>query len=159
MSNNGLHGRLVLEHLRRLHHRSTWQTPLVQLVAGVSADHALWRPPGAANSTFDLVFHMDFWTRWALEVLAGRTGPEAGDRMPDFPRLAGVSSDSRRWHQLAGRFQEALGLLERACQQLSEEDLARPERGADLLLEAAGHNLWHGGQVMLLRRMWERSRT
>ena len=140
---------LIHEQLERAFRGPSWHGPaLGELLAGVSAEQALARPLPGAHTIAELAAHAAAWK----SVVAGWA--RGGERRP--------VSEAEDWPQ-PGPWTETLEGLEREHVALLDAvgalDEARLDRrlGDDLTLGAAlfgvaTHDLYHAGQIALLRR-------
>jgi len=139
---------LILEQLERGFRGPSWHGPsLSEALSGVGEAQALSRPLPGAHSIAELAAHAAAWKR----IVAGWAG--GGSRK-------NVSRDED-WPE-PGPWGEALPMLEReharlvACvERLAEADLARRVGDtslAEALFGVVHHDLYHAGQIQLLRR-------
>lgn len=136
--------------------RSWHGTNLRGAVRGLSAVEASWRPSPDRHSIWDLVLHCAYWKYVVHRRLVGgkRGGfPRAGS---DFPAPAG--EDEAAWREDVELLTATHRSLRDAVVALREDELAefRGGRSDDvfaLISGAAAHDLYHAGQIQLLKRM------
>jgi uncharacterized damage-inducible protein DinB len=149
--------------LRRSYDGRAWHGPaLTEALAGVDAAAAAARPIADAHTIAELVHHVAAWTREVARRLGG-----APPRMPvegDWPDPS-VPMDAARWERLRAELAEARGALvaalgafpaERLGERVgdvSEAALGGASTFAQTVIGLAEHNAYHGGQVVLLRRL------
>ena len=130
-----------------------WHGPnLWQSLKGVTAEQAAWRPAPGRHNIWELALHAAYWKYAARRRLEG--GKRGGFALPGsnyFPRPQPGKGGERDWR--ADR-----SLLEREHQALRkavEKTLARTvaPRVGRLLWGVAFHDVYHAGQVRLLRRL------
>ncbi len=151
---------LLADLLRESYDRPAWHGPnLRAALRGVDARVACVRPPGHAHSIWELTLHAAFW----LHTVARRlTGDQAGFERPghDWPAApaspdgatdAAWRADLRLLAAKQARLLEVLGAL--APRHLHEPCGPKRQSPAFMLRGAACHNLYHAGQIRLLRRL------
>jgi uncharacterized damage-inducible protein DinB len=135
-----------------------WQGPSLKgSLRGVSASQAVWRPARGRHSIWDLVLHAAYW-KYAVRRLL------TGEKRGAFPRKgsnwfsAPGSATEKEWKQLLALLDEEHRKLAGAVARLSPADLPRKPRGsrtiANLLYGVASHDVYHTGQIQLLKRLW-----
>lgn len=148
--------------------RRSWHgTNLRGSIRGVSARQAAWRPAGSdprvthggqtPHNIHELVVHAAYWKYIALRRLTGaRKGsfPVAGSNW--FSR--DDARDERAWREDVALLDRMHRSLREAVAALSARDLDRKPPGGTvsrfaLLSGVAAHDLYHAGQIQLLRRL------
>ena len=140
-------------------HKSWHGTVLRGSLRGVSAEQAAWRPAPGRHNIWELTVHAAYWKYAVLRRL-----PRGEDvRFPLkgsnwFERPEGDASEGAWKADL-----RLLGTMHRDLRQavaaLRDADLeAIPEgsktRVIDLVLGVARHDVYHAGQIQLLKRMY-----
>jgi uncharacterized damage-inducible protein DinB len=147
--------------------RRPWQGPSLKgSLRGVSAKQAAWRPPGGRHSIWDLVLHAAYW-KYAVrrQLTAEKRGafPRKGSNWFPSP----VSPTEKEWRELLALLDAEHRRLVEAAAALSPRDLSRKPKGtrtiANLLYGVASHDVYHTGQIQLLKRLgrgrrWSASR-
>ena len=135
-----------------------WQGPSLKgSLRGVSARQALWRPARGRHSIWDLVLHAAYW-KYAVRRLL------TGEKRGAFPRKGSnwfappASATEKEWKALLALLDEEHRKLAEAAARLSPADLPRKPGGtrtiANLLYGVASHDVYHTGQIQLLKRLW-----
>lgn len=138
--------------------RKSWHgTNLRGSVRGVTIGQAAWRPSSRRHNIWELVVHCAYWKYVALRRLTGASrGSFALKGSNWFVR---EGPDDRRWR-------EDVALLDRMHRELRAEVarlpptvIARTPRGSTvsnftLLSGVAAHDLYHAGQIQLLKRLY-----
>ncbi|HTO89568.1 MAG TPA: DinB family protein [Candidatus Sulfotelmatobacter sp.] len=134
-----------------------WHGPAVEeALAGVTAAEAAARPVPRAHTIGELVLHMATWKRAVASRLRGvPCAPSDRENFPPF--------EARDWKRARARLAAEHRSLRAAILELEPAGLAQPAvpGGSPRYLQAHGiaqHDLWHAGQIMILRRALERSR-
>jgi uncharacterized damage-inducible protein DinB len=141
--------------LRRAFEGVAWHGPSVkEILSDVSAERAAARPLDAAHTIWELVLHIAAWERVVLRRLEGEALESVPDAV-DWPQVRDRSEESWR---------EALVQLERGNQALRDRISGLEDQQLDQI--AAGtnysiyfmlhgviqHDLYHAGQIALLKR-------
>jgi uncharacterized damage-inducible protein DinB len=154
--------RQLLAILDSAYDRPSWHgTNLRGSIRGLTARQAAWRPAPRRHNIWELVVHAAYWKYAALRRLTGaRRGsfPLKGSNW--FAR--GGAVDERAWREDVALLGRMHGALRDAVAALRASDLARTPGGSTvsnfaLLSGIAAHDLYHTGQIQLLKRL--RGRT
>jgi len=156
----------LLAIIDQAYNRTSWHgTNLRGSIRRVSASQAAWRPAPRRHNIWETVVHTAYWKYAVARRFTG------GDR-GSFP-LKGSNWFSRpidRAHATEEAWREDVALLDRmhdtlraAVMRLSPRDLARTPAGKKvsnfaLLSGAAAHDLYHAGQIQLLKRLMSAAR-
>ena len=145
----------LAEQVRRSYEGGAWHGPsLGELLEGVTAEEAARRPLPAAHSIWELVHHVEAWEREALLTLQGKTyESHSGDR--DWPPVATTTAES--WQAALERLRSASLALVAAIGEIDDHKLEEVVAGREftyyvLLHGVVQHNLYHAGQIALLKR-------
>lgn len=143
-------------------HRAWHGTTLRGSVRGLGAAEAAWRPGRARHSIWEIVWHCAYW-KYAVRrrLTAARRGSFALDGSNWFAQPAHPSD--RAWRDAVRLLQAEHQQLRAAVRNARPGALARTPTGspfsqAALIRGAAAHDLYHTGQIQLLKRL-RRSRT
>lgn len=150
---------LLLENLAQAFERKAWHgTNLLGSVRGLDPERAAFRPAPGRHNIWELVVHAAYWKYavWRLLVGAARGSfPEKGSNWFRRPVEA-----------TAGALREDVALLKQCHRQLVTAVAAfDPERldqrvpsgrwtFRESILGAASHDLYHAGQIQLLKRLF-----
>lgn len=148
---------LLLLALDQAYDRKSWHgTNLKGALRGMGVDAAAQRPAPGRPSIHELIVHVAYWKYAVLRQVV------------DLPRGAFPLKGSNwfpREAATAAQWKADLALLERmhrdlraAVGGLTPGDLDRPSAKAkyalrDLILGVAAHDLHHGGQIQLIKRL------
>ncbi len=141
--------------LRRTVTGPMWHGPaLDDVLADVTPDVAVSRPAAAAHSIWELVLHTAVWA----EVALARLGPEPL-AAPEFDWPAVPEPTAAHWQSALARLHASYEQLARAVENLDDAALrtavALPGQRHTIEVMLHGvveHGVYHGGQIMLLRR-------
>lgn len=149
---------IVLDQLARAFDSTSWHgANLMGSLRGVNRTLAVWRPQPERHNIAEYVLHAAYWKYRVWRLLTD--SEKRGFQLPGsnfFQRKAFASESAwkadvellRSWHRELAAAAAALAL----------NDLGRrPGRGkftyAQLVLGAAAHDLYHAGQIQLLKRL------
>lgn len=149
---------LLLDNLDRAYRGRSWHgTSLRGTLRGLTVEAALWRPGPERNNTWDLLLHAAYWKYVVRRKLTGA-------RRGDFPR-PGSNFPSPAKPPTAAALRGDIDLLDEEHARLRAAVAALPERSltgrrgswrlVDYVLGAAAHDLYHAGQINLLKRLRE----
>lgn len=132
-----------------------WHGPsLLEILDGVTADEALRHPVAAAHSMAEIVPHVTAWMSAAERRLAGESIELEGDA--DWPPV----TDRFDWSAAVQGLRDAADALGVRIRTLADDDLTTirvrssgHEYSAYVLLHGVvQHNLYHAGQLALLKK-------
>jgi uncharacterized damage-inducible protein DinB len=149
----------IADQLHRQYDGAPWHgTSLKNILGGVDAKQAAARPLAQGHSIWELVLHIAAWKNEVRHRLAGGA---AGDPPEgDWPAVEGTSE--RDWQAAVERLDLAHRLLLSAVRDFPEPNLPTPTNDLrkeglaptyyELLLGAIQHDVYHSGQIALLKK-------
>ncbi|HMD37794.1 MAG TPA: DinB family protein [Candidatus Acidoferrum sp.] len=144
---------LILKLLDEGYEKKTWHGPnLKQAIRGVSAKQAAWRPGAGRHNIWEETLHAAYWKYAVRRVIeGGKRGSFALAGSNFFPRPEKGKATEAAWR-------EDKKLLEREHRALraAVEKALRTPRDAKFLRQLYGvafHDIYHAGQIRLLRRL------
>jgi len=146
----------LADQLERGFQGGAWHGPAVmEVLAGVRAGTAQWRPGPAAHSLAETVGHLAFWLEDARRQVIGDPRESPGSGADWGPAELGSEAD---WQALCARLEEAHCGLRNAVLHLSEAQLDEAHSGSEstlrgMLLGVLQHNAYHAGQMALVRKL------
>lgn len=150
---------LLVDNLDRAFLGPSWHgTALRGTLRGLTPAGALWRPTKGRNCIWDLLLHAAYWKYVVRRRLAGAdrgSFPRPGSNFPALPDPA----DARALRADLRLLDEQHELLRQTVVAIAPDRLHRrkgPWRTLDLVLGAAAHDLYHAGQINLLKRLQRR---
>ncbi len=144
----------IEDQLRRAVDGDAWHGPSVrELLANVTVQQATTKPVHDAHSIWELLFHMSAWEGVALRRINGDSAPLPDDQ--NWP--LGNSLNVAEWNVAWTNFENQNRQLRKAIVQLGDHRLEDQAPGADgsfyhLLHGVVQHDLYHAGQIALLKR-------
>ncbi len=150
--------RLLLEVVDQAFTSPAWHgTPLRGTLRGLTARDALWRPHAGRHNIWELVLHTAYWkcmVRRRLERDPKITFPRPGANFPALP----ARSNAAAWKRDRALLDEQHALLRRTIARLDPAELGRRAWRSKWSVAAnvygiASHDLYHAGQIQLLKRL------
>jgi len=147
---------ILLALLDEAYQRKTWHGPnLRQSLKGLSARHAAWRPGPGRHNIWEETLHAAYWkyaVRRRLE--GGKRGAFVLKGHNFFPRPEKGKATEAAWRA----DQEILETQHLALLDTVAKILQSPvsEKNLRMIYGVAFHDVYHAGQIRLLRRLQER---
>ncbi len=130
-------------------------------IRGVTAEQASWRPAPDRHNIWEIVLHTAYW-KYAVrrQLVGGRRGSFACSGNNWFVRPAKEAAST--WKKDVALLHEENGLLREVLKSLPAARLralsARKKSTlAELALGVAFHDVYHAGQIQLLKRLQKRA--
>jgi len=152
---------LLLRILDQAYDKRSWHgTNLRGSIRGLTAAEAAWRPGRGRHNIREVVVHAAYWKYAVWRRLSGAARgsfPLKGSNWFERPP-AGPGSADRAWREdvaLLGRMHAALreAVARTPETRLSQRAPGSPFTYADLIAGIAAHDLYHAGQIQLLKRL------
>jgi len=144
----------IKDQLRRSFEGEAWHGPSVlEALEKVTAEKAAARPLARANTTWEIVLHMTSTMELVLSRLQGDSTPLSPEQ--DWPSVADTSEGA--WLSSLAALKRSYSELCQALSQVSDSllDQAILPGYSSLYVTLHGlvqHNLYHAGQIALLKR-------
>ena len=145
--------KLVLSLLDEGYEKKTWHGPnLKQSLKGVSAKMAAWRPGRNRHNIWEETLHAAYW-KYAVRrrIEGGKRGSFALDGSNFFVRPEPGKNNEKAW-----RADRELLECEHRLLRATVEKVLKTKRGfklAPMIYGVALHDVYHAGQIRLLRRL------
>ena len=145
----------IADQVERAWGGDAWHGPsLRELLSDVSAEEAVARPVAGAHTIWELVLHINAWEKAAAELIDG--GPGKLTDAEDWPPVEDTGAAA--WKDALTALERDNAALRSRILQLGDEDLGRKLEGRDyeayvLLHGVVQHDLYHAGQIALLKRV------
>ena len=148
---------LLVDNLDRAYRGRSWHgTALRGTLRGMTPAQALLRPAPDRNSVWDLLLHAAYWKYVVRRKLTGEARgsfPRDGANFPQLPEPANAAA----WRADLALLDEQHALLRNAVLAIDPGSLER-KRGSWRIVEyalgAAAHDLYHAGQINLVKRLF-----
>ncbi len=148
--------KLVLALLDEAYEEKTWHGPnLKQSIKGVTAKQAAWRPGPGRHNIWEVMLHAAYW-KYAVRrrIEGGKRGSFVLKGSNFFAR-----PEKGEWSEAAWTADKKLLETEHRDLRTAIAKLLRKPCGAKLMRQLYGvafHDIYHAGQIRLLRRLMER---
>lgn len=142
---------LLLQILDEAYEKKTWHGPnLKQSLRGVSAPEALWRPAPRRHCIWELALHSAYWKYAVRRRLQG--GPRGSFVLKgsNWFRSPAAASEAA-WRRDRDLLEAEHRKLRAAVGELLDSKSAR--RWLPSIYGVAFHDIYHAGQIRLLRRL------
>lgn len=140
-------------------HRSWHGTNLRGSIRGLDASAAAWRPAPERHNIWEIVVHAAYWKYTVRRRLLGeRRGSFPLKGSDWFVRPDHPAAGDRQWREDTALLVSIHRSLRDAVASLDRRALAAPTSAGktttvDLLTGIAAHDLYHAGQIQLLKRL------
>jgi hypothetical protein len=135
----------------------SWHGPnLVNTLAGIEYQQAMAKPLGDRHTIWEITDHITFWIEAVWESLKNATSLNP-DKNSDWPSMG---ASEKEWVQSVDRLKAAVNLMVDELATWKNEELERkvPEANytfKQMLHGVVHHNLYHAGQIILLKQKIE----
>jgi hypothetical protein len=145
--------KLVLALLDEAYEKKTWHgSNLKQSLKGVTLEQAAWRPGPGRHNIWEVMLHAAYW-KYALRrrIEGGKRGSFVLEGSNFFPRPEPGKLNEAAWNN-----DKRLLEREHRAMRQSVAKVMRAPRGEKLIPQLYGiayHDIYHAGQIRLLRRL------
>jgi DinB family protein len=149
---------LIVRLMDQAYDHKAWHGPTLRgSLRGVRAPTAAWRPGTDRHNIWELAVHAAYWKYTVMRRVTGApkgSFPLAGSDWFERPEELSEAAWKRDLQLLEDTHQQ----LRRAVLTVSDDDLDQIPAGSktvlvDLLLGIASHDLYHAGQIQLIKRL------
>jgi len=154
---------LILALLDEAYSRKAWHGPNLRgALRGVSAREAAWRPSAARHNIWELTVHASYWKYAVRRILTGERRGSFSEKGSNWFRRP-TSATPGAWRRDVARLDAEHRRLRDVVAGLPATGLSRRLPGskyatARLLYGVASHDLYHTGQIQLLKVLQRRKR-
>ena len=147
--------RRINNQLRRAFAGEAWHGPsLMELLADVQAERAARKPIAGAHSIWELVLHIAFWE----EVSRLRAEGDDTEYQDEDGLFTVTDSSEEAWQEAIEKLKSANEALRQTIAKLDDSQLDDLVAGQEysiyfMLHGCIQHNLYHAGQIALLKKM------
>jgi len=144
---------LLLQLLDEAYEKKTWHGPnLMQSLRGISARAAAWRPRPGRHNIWELTIHAAYWKYAARRrLLREPRGSFAVEGSNWFTMPKAVTE--KAWRDCRQLLDDEHRKLVAAVADPRHSRAVQKQRG--MILGVAFHDVYHAGQIRLLRRLQE----
>jgi hypothetical protein len=157
-SSESIANKIINDMLDRAYSKRSWHgTNLAGSLRGLSVNDAIWRPAKNRHNIWEFTIHSAYWKYIVWRKLADRpdsTFPLKGSnwiKSPDKP-------SEKDWKNIKSILSKYHKLLQEAIREFAPSKLylKMPDsklRYIDIVLGVAAHDVYHAGQVQILKRL------
>jgi hypothetical protein len=133
---------------------TAWHGPsLLKTLEGTSMEEAKSKPLGERHSIWELVDHLAFWNEAVAKAIRIRKMPDPR-KVEDWTEMGVTESE---WEASVRSLERGVHLLLSELAEWTNEDLEKQVPGAEysfkqMLHGVVHHNLYHAGQIAILRK-------
>ena len=145
----------VLALLDEAYSKKTWHGPnLRQALKGVSAKQAAWRPGRGRHNIWEIALHAAYW-KYAVrrKLERGKRGSFVLKGSNFFTRPENGNASEPAWRADRAILETEHRELEKAIRQMFKPPQSKKHLA--MIYGLAFHDVYHAGQVRLLRRLME----
>jgi hypothetical protein len=144
---------LILALLDEAYSKKTWHGPnLRQSLKGITAKQAAWRPAPGRHNIWELTLHAAYWKYAARRRMeGGKRGLFALRGSNFFPRPEKRKATESHWRHDVALLEKEHRALELAIRRVLKSP--RAKKLLPSLYGVAFHDIYHAGQIRLLRRL------
>lgn len=137
--------------IEEAYRRRAWHGPnLRSTLRGVQPEEAAWRPPGGLHTIRELVAHAAYWKSRVRRRITGDRDPGFDLTGTDWFQFEGVLTPAE-WKGDRARLHREHELLVAAVQSAGD---GLDDRTAHMARGIALHDVYHAGQVRLIRKLF-----
>jgi uncharacterized damage-inducible protein DinB len=137
---------ILLDQLRTTHNKKDWFVPANIAVEGLTPKQVTWTDGSGNHSIGQLANHLVFWNEQQLAKMKGETPAKfSGNNDETFN-----SFNAAQWDATVKQLDQVLTDLEKLVQTMPQDRL---EHFASDFSHIAGHNAYHIGQIVYLRKL------
>jgi DinB superfamily len=150
--------RLLVSMLDQAYDRKSWHgTNLRGSIRGVALRDAAWRPGTERHNIWELVVHAAYWKYVVWRRLTGQRRGSFPLKGSNWFRRPQQGSE-QEWRADVALLDQMHRSLRESVEHLSPSALWRRPRGstisnASMISGAAAHDLYHAGQIQLLKKL------
>jgi uncharacterized damage-inducible protein DinB len=154
---------ILLTALDEAFDRKSWHgTNLRGSIRGLGVRDVTWRPGAGRHNIWEIAVHAAYWKYAVRRRLTGeKRGAFTLKGSNWFERPGGITDRDAQWKADVALLVAEHQQLRRAVEQLSPADLERCTPGSGvpnrmLVTGTAAHDVYHAGQIQLLKRLHPR---
>lgn len=133
-----------------------WFVAVRNALEGVTAKQAIWKPDGADNSIWETLAHLSYYNNAYLQRFKGIEYQYA---VADNDATFEGGSSEGEWQDAVSKFDSIMTEWRELLIAADESKFDEPvptkteRRWSELIADVNAHNAYHGGQILLLRKL------
>lgn len=148
----------LLKQFTTCYDENGWFVAVRRVLDGVSAEQAAWKAEGTNNSIWESLAHLTYYNNAYLQRFRGeRYEYEKADNDATFeaPEDPGVDDWNREVENFDKVMREFRSLIEQSDETRFSEQVSQTNEAlwGELILNINAHNAYHGGQMLLIRKL------
>ncbi len=148
---------ILLQQYDRCYNENGWFVAVRNAIEGLNVEQAAWKPDDSVNCIWESLSHITYYNNAYLQRFKGfKFDYDVENNDQTFSTgeydeahwqadVAGFDAVMKEWRGLLGTADESI-----FSQPISAEN---PTTWAELLSDINAHNAYHGGQMLLLRKL------
>jgi uncharacterized damage-inducible protein DinB len=147
----------LLKQFDSCYNTNGWFVAVRNAIDGVNAEQAAWKPEGSGNSIWESLTHLTYYNNAYLQRWKGiEFEYDVADNDETF--RSGEAAEGA-WRAEVEKFDAVMTEWRTLIEQADESKFSEPvptntsRMWADLIADVNAHNAYHGGQILLLRKL------
>ena len=155
----------LLQQYDRCYNENGWFVAVRNAIEGVTAEQAAWKPEGSDNSIWGSLTHISYYNNAYLQRFKGiEFQYDVSENEETFragePTEEAWRADVEKFDSVMTEWRKLIDLADES--KFSEPVPTNTSRvWADVIADVNAHNAYHGGQIVLLRKLqgsWSREK-
>ncbi len=149
---------ILLEQFTACYDENGWLVALKNALQNLTAEQAAWKPENSDNSIWETLSHLNYYNEAYFKRFQGiKYTYRVANNDETFSSAENASDEA--WGAEVERFVSVMSewrkLLEAADETKFDEPVSEKNRSlwATIISEINAHNAYHGGQIVLLRKL------
>ncbi len=146
----------IIEQFALCFDENGWFVAVRNALEGLNAEQAAWKPTGTENSIWETLGHLTFYNKAYLERFKGIDYRYPTD---DNDETFTAGSTEQEWNQAIAAFDSVMNEWRSLIAAADTSKFSQPVSDtndaswAKLILMVSAHNAYHGGQILLIRKL------
>lgn len=147
----------LLKQFDRCYNENGWFVAVRNAIGGIGVEQVAWKPNDSVNCIWETLSHLTYYNHAYLQRFKGIDYEyDVSDNNETFSTGEYTEED---WQADVARFDEVMTEWRRLIAEADESKFFEPVPAnttriwADLLADVNAHNAYHGGQILLLRKL------
>ena len=146
----------LLAEFNSCYNHNGWFVAVRNVIDGINADEALWKPDTEINSIWQTLEHLTFYNHAYIERFKGNDYTYPTDNNDETFSAGMTDAD---WQAAISKFDATMREFHDLIKAADESKFSQPVSAANnaswaqLISKINTHNAYHGGQILLLRKL------